>query len=184
MSSAFERRTLWLRRYGYVAACALVSLGLAALAWYLKGDYDQFETLHRQREKEGQEMLALLVGGSTLRQELEYVRGTTRRIDENLVTEANLAENLWYFYKLEEQTKVRLPELHQLNSPLGDKSPLYRRVPYTLRVTGTYDQVAAFLLALETGPRLVKIVTFNLTRTEPGGSALSLDIAIELLGKR
>ena len=129
-------------------------------------------------------MLALLVGGSTQRAELEVVRETTRRIEENLVVEANLAENLWYFYKLEEQTKARLPELHQLSSPTTDKSPLYRRVPYSLRIAGSYEQVAAFLLALETGPRLVKITGFNYARAEAVGSAMALDLNVELLGKK
>ena len=77
-----------------------------------------------------------------------------------------------------------MPELHQLNSPGTDKSPLYRRVPYTLRITGTYPQVASFLLALETGPRLVKISGFSYARADSAGSAMTLDLALELLGKK
>ena len=129
-------------------------------------------------------MLALLVGGSTQRAELETVRDATHRIEENLVVESNRAANLWYFYKLEEQTKARLPELHQINSPTTDKSPLYRRVPYTLRVTGLHEQVGTFLQGLETGPRLVKITGFNYARTDPTGATLALDLSIELLGKK
>lgn len=129
-------------------------------------------------------MLALLVGGSTQKQELEAVRAAIRRIEDNLVVEANLAENLLYFYKLEEQTKAKLPELHQLSSPNLDKSPIYRRVPYTLRVSGGFEQVSAFLLALETGPRLVKIITCGFARTDVSGSNIVLDLNLEVLGKR
>jgi hypothetical protein len=115
---------------------------------------------------------------------LADVRVITRRIDENLAVESNLAENLWYFYKIEEQTKVQLPELHQLTAAAAEKSTLYRRVGYSLRVTGAYDQVAAFLLAIETGPRLLRVTSFNLARTEASGRTVSLDLNVELLGKR
>ncbi|MSU66365.1 MAG: hypothetical protein EXS38_09755 [Opitutus sp.] len=129
-------------------------------------------------------MLSLLVGGSTQRQELAAAHEIARRLDENLVVEENLAENLWYFYRLEEQTKARLPELHQLSSSPTDASPLFKRVPYTLRATGNYEQVASFLLALETGPRLVNITSFNFARTGANRAGLALELSIELLGKK
>jgi Tfp pilus assembly protein PilO len=184
MSEALQNFWGLIRRWPYCVACAGLTIALGAGAWYLHGEIGELEVVHRDRAKEGEAMLSLLVGGSTLRQELATVREATRRIDENLVVEANLAENLWYFYKLEEQTKARLPELHQLSSPANDKSPLFRRVPYSLRISGTHEQVAAFLLALETGPRLVKITGFNFARVDPAGSALALDLSVELLGKR
>jgi Tfp pilus assembly protein PilO len=172
------------RRWPYCVVCLVLIVGSVAGWWFLRDRIAELQVAHAQRTKEGEAMLALLVGGSTQRAELEAVREATRRIDENLVVEANLAENLWYFYKLEEQTKARLPELHQLSSPTNDKSPLYRRVPYSLRIAGGYDQVAAFLLALETGPRLVKITSFNYARADPSGSAIALDLNVELLGRK
>jgi hypothetical protein len=78
--------------------------------------------------------------------------GVTRRIEDNLVVEDNLAENLWYFYKIEEQTKAHMLELRPLNTIISDSKALYRRIPFSLRVTGTYEQTAAFLYAIETGP--------------------------------
>ena len=173
-----------MRRYRYCAACVIVAIAALLGAWFLRGEIRIYQLTLSDRAKQGDETLSTLVGGSTTRQELAHVREATRRIEENLVVETNLAENLWYFYKLEEQTKVRLPELHQLSSPPNDKSPLYRRVPYTLRVTGTYEQVTSFLQALETGPRLLKITSFNFGRLDPQGATLSLDLGIELLGKR
>lgn len=172
----------FLRRYPYGAACAFVSLLLAGLIWHLRGSVADLDAVHRERAREGEAMLALLVGGSTQRQELALVRETVRRIEDNLLIETNLTENLWYFYKLEEQTKARLPGLHQLNSPPGDRSPLYKRIPYTVRVTGTYEQVGSFLLALETGPRLVAVTDFSYTSRD--GTNVSLDLSIELLGKK
>lgn len=174
-----------LRRYPYAAACVGLALACAGGVWFLREHNAGLQVELAERATKGEAMLLTLVGGSTLREELDYLRDAVRRIDENLVVEANLAENLWYFYKLEEQTKARLPELRQLNSPTSDKSTFYRRVPYTLRVTGFYDQVSAFLLALESGPRLVKIRNFGFSRNDAAsGGTITLDLSVELLGKR
>ncbi len=169
-----------LRRYPHAAACFLTTLLCAGGAWYLWGQVKAQEVTRQDRAKEGEAMLSLLVGGSTQRQELEHLADATRRMDENLVVESNLAENTWYFFKFEEQTKVRLGELHQLNSPITDTSPLFRRVPYTLRVSGTFNQVHAFIFAIETGPRLAKVTSFSLTR----GSTIVADLTLEVLGKK
>lgn len=184
MSGMLAKLMEFVRRWPYSVVCAVLTLGLGAGAIYLHLEIRNLETSLRSKSEEGEAMLAKLVGGSTLRQELNDIRMITRRMEENLVVETNLAENLWYFYKLEEQTKAQLPELHQVSSPSSDKSPQFRRVPYGLRVIGTYEQVAGFVLALETGPRLVKITTFAISRTDPSGASVSMDLNVELLGKR
>src|SRR5205085_11142970 len=126
-------------------------------------------------------MPARLVTDSTQRQELAAVHEATKRIDDNLLIEGNLAENYRYFYKIEEQAKARLPELHQLNSPPTDTSPIFRRVPYTLHVAGTYEQVSTFLLAIEPGPRLANVTGFNFARGR--GDAVTLELTVEMLGR-
>lgn len=184
MSGLLARLLDFVRRWPYSVTCGVLTVLLAGGAAYLHVEINRLESTLKSKSEEGETMLDKLVGSSTLRQELTEIRQVTRRIEENLVIETNLAVNLWYFYKLEEQTKAQLPELHQVSSPASDKSPHFRRVPYGLRVIGTYEHVAAFLLALETGPRLVKITTFSLSRTDPSGASVSLDLNVELLGKR
>jgi Tfp pilus assembly protein PilO len=170
-----------MRRYPLCAICAALTILAGGAAYYLRGQNAELEVMQKDRTKEGEAMLDLLVGGSTQRQELALVQEVAKRIEDNLVMEDNLAENLGYFYKLEEQTRVRLAELNPLSSPPGDTAPLFKRIPYTLRATGTYEQVAAFLQALETGPRLINITGFTYSRTATG---LSLDLSLELLGKK
>lgn len=185
MSGLLARILTGIRRWPYSVTCGVLTLLLTVLAaWYLPRLTRGLKTALRDQERDEATMSAKKKSGSLLRQELAGVRAITRRIDENLVVESNLAENLWYFYKIEEQTKAQLPELHQVSAPAADKSTLYRRVGYSLRVVGSYDQVAAFLLAIETGPRLLRITGFNLGRTDPAGRAVSLDLNVELLGKK
>ena len=184
MSASLGDIIEFVRRWPYCVACGVLTIALGAASWYLHGEIGRLELILRDRSKEGEEMLSQLVGGSTLRQELAEAKAIGKRIDDNLVIEDNLAENSAYFYKIEEQTRAHLPDFHQVSSPTTDKSPLFRRVPYGLRVTGTYEQVASFLLALETGPRLVKITNFTMARMDPAGLSVSLDLNIELLGKK
>ncbi len=172
------------RRYPYAVACLVLMGVLAAGAGFLWIQNNQLRVMQQERAQEGEAMLAMLVGGSVQREELAAARAVTRRIDENLVVERNLAENTWYFFKLEEQTKARLPELHQLSAPVADKSTLYKRIPYTLRVVGSHGEVAAFLRALETGPRLVNVTAFSCAKNDPSGATLTLDLSVDLLGKK
>jgi hypothetical protein len=169
-----------LRRYPYCAGCLILTIACAVSSWFLWDDVQEQQVVLEGRSKEGKAMLDTLVGGSTQRSELAAVREITHRIDDNLVGEA-LAENYWYFYKIEEGAKAHIGELHELNTPLTGNSALFRRVPYTLRVSGTFEQVGAFLLGLETGPRLVKITSCTFTRSP---TALSLDVNLEMLGKK
>ncbi len=184
MNSLLERFLTLVRRFPYCAACTVLIIALGGGSGYIAGQNEDLEIVRAGRAREGEAMLALLVGGSTQRQELATVREAARRIEENLVAESNLAENAFYFYKLEEQTKARLPELHPLTSPASETSLLYRRVPYTLRVAGTYAQVSAFLFAIETGPRIANITAFGFSRRDLGGSEILLDLSLELLGKK
>jgi hypothetical protein len=173
-----------LRRYPFAAGAILIMLGCGAGAYFLSDDIDTQEAARLDRAKEGEAMLELLVGGSTQRQELNAVRDATRRIEENLIIESDLAGNQWYFYKIEEQTKTRLLELHPQSSPTTDGTTLYKRVPYSLRVSGTFEQVSAYLLALETGPRLANITSFVYSRRDRDTPAVVLDLSLELLGKK
>lgn len=182
--AAPSRLFSFLRRHAFNAACAGASVVLLIAAWSLWQRQQALAAASHQRTREGEAMLATLVAGPTLRDELAQARDAVQRINANLVVEANLAENLWYFYQMEDQTKARLSDLRQL-SPSNLDSPLpYKLIPYSLRITGTYEQVAAFLQRLETGPRLVVIQSFNFSRRESGSPLIGLQLDIGLLGKK
>lgn len=193
MSPELSAIFVFLRRFLFASVCtALIGVGGVAI-WLLSQDVDEQELVRQDRAKEGEAMLDLLVGGTAQRQELGIVREAARRIDDNLVLESDLAGNNWYFYKLEEQTRSRLLENRQQSAASNDNSALFKRIPWTLRLVGTYDQVAGYLLALETGPRLVSVTAFSLSRNSLGlGMAsasstpgmLSLELSIELLGRK
>ena len=185
MKEFFANLGNFVRRWPYSVTCAVIALLAAGgSAYWQFFKVKQLEESLTRRSEEYVVMFTKQVGGKKLEQELADLRVRTKQIEDNLVVESNLAVNLWYFYNLEEQSKAQLPELHQVSSPASDKSAYFRRVPYGLRVLGTYEQVAAFLFSLETGPRLVKITSFNLARADAAGQTVTLDLNVELLGKK
>jgi Tfp pilus assembly protein PilO len=172
------------RRHPLSALCAGICLICAGVCWYIYGNMKWLELEHRQLSQDGDLAVASMISGPSVRQELAASREATRRIEDNLVVEDNLAENLWYFYKIEQQTKVHIAELRSQNSLISNSRAYYRRVPFTLRVTGTYEQTAAFLYAIETGPRLANITSLSFRRTDPASVTVILEINVELLGKK
>ncbi len=174
----------FLRRFPFASVCVLLTVVFGVGAWFLSQDVDEQELARQDRAKEGDAMLELLVGGTAQRQELAIVQEAARRIDENLIIETNQADNNWYFYKFEDMTKARLMEINQQSASGNDNSSLFKRIPWTLRVVGTYEQVTSYLLALETGPRLANVTAFSLSRNSATSGTLSLELNLELLGKK
>lgn len=173
------------RRWPYATACVIVTLLLGACAAFLGlSELPHRRASERVSSDERLTMEGKLAIRKKLKEEFAEISEKVGQIEANLVEEGNLADNLVYFYTLEERTKARLPELHQVSSPTTDKSTYYRRVPYGLRVAGSYDQVAGFLVGLETGKRLAKVASFNLARTDPTGRTVALDLNVELLGRK
>jgi len=173
-----------LRRHPLSVLCAIVCVVSALVSWYIYGNLKWLDLEHRQLGQDADLAVSTLISGPAIRQELAASREITRRIDDNLVVPDNLAENLWYFYKIEQQSKAHLVELHPLNLLTSDPKALYRRIPFSIRVTGTYEQTGAFLYLTETGPRLTNITALSFRRRESGSLATLLDMNVELLGKK
>jgi Pilus assembly protein, PilO len=172
------------RRHPLSALCASIVVLCALICWALNRDLTWLDIDHRQQLQDAELQLAAMISGPSVRQERLAALEVTRRVEDNLVVEDNLAENLWYFYKMEQQTKVHIAELLPVNSLVSDSRSLYRRVPFTIKVTGTYEQTAAFLHAIETGPRLSNITYLSYRRSDLANTSVILEMNVELLGKK
>jgi Tfp pilus assembly protein PilO len=173
-----------LRRHPLSVFCAFVCVGCALVSWYIHVNLKWLDFDHRQLGQDADLAVSTLVSGPAVRQELTATRDITRRMEDNLVVPDNLAENLWYFYKIEQQSKAHVLELHPLNAITSDSKSLYRRIPFEIRLSGTYEQTGAFLYLTETGPRLANITSLSFKRRDPGGLTTILEMNIELLGKK
>jgi Pilus assembly protein, PilO len=172
------------RRHPLSALCGTIVILCGVACWYIYGNMKWLDIEHKQVIQDGDLDLASMISGPSVKQERLAALEVAHRIEDNLVIEDNLAENLWYFYKIEQQSKAHIAELRPVNSVISSSRAYYRRVPFSVRVTGTYDQVGAFLYAIETGPRLSNITSLTMRRAEPGGVQVILEFDVELLGKK
>lgn len=172
-----------LKRHLFSIIGAGLSVALLVAAVLLWLDQHKLEQRLQTLTAQGEEVLTAVAAEPALRETLNQLRKANDRIAANLVAEPNLAENLWYFYNLEKSAQVRLRDLSQLSSQTAPGPALYRLIPYSLRITGTFTQVMDFLQRLETGPKLAKVRNFSLNRVDAEGLNVALQIDVVLLGK-
>lgn len=183
MTRRFQNLWPLARQYPFCGICAvlIVVFAIGSLVLWLR--MHSLAKLQHARQAEGEAVQATLISAPQLRQELAFVRQTMQRITENLASEENLADNTNYFYNMEETSKARVEDLRNFNIPPPDTGIPYKRIPFGVRVTGSFTQVASFVHAIETGPRLSAITYFGF-RKRPGTSLVVADLNVDLLGKR
>jgi Tfp pilus assembly protein PilO len=172
------------RRHPLSVMCASVCIVCVATCWLISRDLKWLDLEHKQSLQDAELAQSTLISGPSVKQERLAALSITRQIEENLVVEDNLAENLQYFYKIEDRTHAHVMELKPLNALMADTRALYRRIPFSVRVTGTYEQAVAFLYGVETGPRLANIASVTVRRRDPASMMLILDLNVELLGRK
>ncbi|MDB6126888.1 MAG: hypothetical protein JWM35_784 [Verrucomicrobia bacterium] len=172
-----------MRRNLFRAVCTIVSLVLIVLIWVLRLDVHTWEVQNREHTQENQAMLSTLVSGPLVKQELARAQEIVQRIDGNLVVESKLEENFSYFYRLKRETGAEIIFLKQ-NPAESPSDGDYKVIPFTLQLAGTYEQLAAFVLSIETGPKLAQVKLFSFHRREGGSNNLALSIDVKLLARR
>lgn len=172
------------RRNLFSSICTVLSVLLLAGLWILKEDVHSLEIVNRERSQEGAAMDSTLVTGPLIKTELARAQDIVQRIEGNLVIDKNLADNLWYFYKIHPDSKEILVGLRALNAdPVADDLD-YKLVPFSLQLSGTYQQVASYILQLETGPRLALIKSFSFRRKGIRTPELTVNLEVRILGKK
>jgi len=182
----FERLRELLRYLGQHAFSAIAT-GLAVVSLVFAGFWrrgiDVLRETHSIRNQEYNLMLDATSFGPLLRQELTAVREYTYAIESNLVDEDELADNDDYFRRMQIDSGVIMDNLQQLSSPRPAPSAVFRTVPFTLQVSGTYAQALDFLYRVETGPRLAGITSLSMQRLRTGEADITLQLDVNLLGK-
>ena len=172
------------RRQPFVCVCIGICLISLGGIWWVARQIESYEAELDRLTNQGTEVLNLVATRGVMESELELVQAAVRRTEDNLVIEDNLAENLWYFYSVEGRTQTRLTELRQLDVPNPGKDDTYLRVPYELSAGGDFVGISELLRQLEIGPRLMRVKDFSIRREANGDELLSLDLSIELLGRK
>ncbi len=181
MNSAIQQLLNAVRRAPFLVACFTLFVLLSVGNYFLWQRQQAITAQYDEVRRNGEAMFSALSGHNRLIAQLATVDEALKQIDENLIAETDLAENQGYFYQLETLSRVRLTQLNQLSAQPADDSP-YKAIPFSLRATGTYAQLIDFLRELESGPRQLRIKSFDFSRGDAKVDNLVLGLTVELLG--
>jgi Tfp pilus assembly protein PilO len=91
--------------------------------------------------------------------------------------------NLGYFYRLEKPARVRLVRLNQLASPPSPDRKIFKSVPFSMQITGSYRNTLSFVRALETGSRILRIRSCSFERSASDANEFVVDLTVDALAK-
>jgi Tfp pilus assembly protein PilO len=180
MNEGLQQLINAIKRNPFLFFCLVVFVGLSVADYFLWQRQKAITSRHEEVRRSGESMFAALSSHSRMVGELNTVDDALKQIDDNLIVEADLAENQGYFFQLETLSRVHLTQLNQLSSQPSEDRP-YKAVPFSMRATGTYPQLISFLRELEGGPRQLRIRNFDFSRSDAKSNALTLGLTVELL---
>lgn len=195
MNARLQQFLDFTRQNPLIVASLSVIVLMGSASYFLWHRQHALTANHEELRRNGEDMMQSLTGQARITAETAAVTEALDFIDRNLINEADLAENLGYFYQIEAAARIRFSQLSQLSSQPQPPESLFKPVPFALRATGTYRQIMRLLHELETGPRQLRIRTYSLTQSEgdaapaslEGGAAASdlitLELSVDLLAR-
>lgn len=183
MSTLIQQFLSFTRRFPLVVASLVVFVTLGVGNYFLWDRQKLLTKQHEEARSKGEAVLQSLTTHPRISAELATVKEALSQIENNLIVESDLSENYGYFYQIETLSHIRLT-VNQLSSVAAAEGNPYRAVPFSLRVVGSFSQIIILIHELETGPRLLRIKSCTMTRTDPKTNALTMDLTVELLASR
>lgn len=181
---AFLQRFLSIARRNPVLVLSIATILLSGTAsWFLWREQQKLTGEHDQVQRSGEAMLLSLTSHARVSTEITKVTEALNYIDAHLINEADLAQNLGYFYEIEAVSRIKFTQVSQMSSQPQAADKPFLSVPFSLRTTGTYRQLLRVLRELENGPRLLRVQTFNLSAEDGDPEKLTLDLNVELLAR-
>lgn len=183
MNRRLRQLRTFIRQYPFSGICTALSVFFLVGTLVLSLQVNSLSKSQIERQTEVDAVVANLISTTQLQQELAFARQTMERVEAALVNLQNLPENMIYFESLQDTTGATVEEVRPYSAlPVGAAAG-YKRVPFNLKVSGTFPQVLAFLRAVESGPRLAAITHFSFKK-RAGGSVVSVDLSVDLLGRK
>jgi Tfp pilus assembly protein PilO len=199
MNAALQQFLTFARRNPIMVASISIIVLMGSASYFLWQRQQDLTGQHDEIRRNGEDILSSLTSHVRITQEIASVTDALNFIDHNLVNEADLAENLGYFYQIETASRLRFSQVNQLSSQPQPPGSAFKPVPFMLRATGTFRQIIRLVHELESGPRLLRIRTFTVSTSEgaaeapragpgPGGAVseptdlVTIELNVELLG--
>lgn len=182
----------FLKRHAFAAVCCALAIAMA-VTYFIRVDLlEQARAETELLQKEAENMKRNLRNATGLKEHLADLNVLLSVVDARLVRPEDLASNLQYFYRLESETGAKILLLRQLTGTGAEAAAttkvLYRPIPYSLIVEGSFPQVMAFLTRLERGAHFNRTRVFTAQRgaVDSGQGIRSgtvvVNLNIELMG--
>ena len=183
MNAFLQQFLAYARRNPVMVGSLSIIVLMGSASYFLWQRQQDLTGQHDEIRRSGEDILQSLTSQSRITAEIATVTEALNFIDHNLVNEADLAENLGYFYQIETASRIRFSQLNQLSSQPPPPGSAYKPVPFSLRATGTYRQIIRLVHELESGPRLLRIRTYTFSASEGEADIVNMDMTVELLGQ-
>lgn len=184
MKAWFQQFMDFARRNPLIVASLSVIVLIGGASYFLWQRQRELTVTREEIRNNGEDMLQALSTQPRITAESATVTEALNFIDRNLLNEADLAENLGYFYQIETAARIRFSQLNQLSSQPPPPDSQFRLVPFSLKATGTYRQVMRLLHELETGPRQLRIRNYTFAQAGgPEDDSVTMDLSVDLLAR-
>lgn len=165
-----------------ITTCVVLTLLLAVANYFLWQSRLEASMRHVNVRQKGEFMVKALENRPVIDADLEVLQEGIARIEDTLLDEVSMEVNLGYFYRLEKLTRVRLTRLNQLGSTPAPAGSPFKAVPFSMQLSGSYRNNMAFLRALETGPRILRIRNCSFEHGA-GANEFFVDLTVEVIAK-
>lgn len=176
-----------IKKNAVFVVCLLVGIGIA-VTWYLRSDLlPDAEKQLADKSKQGELIQANIDDSHQLKDQYAAIVDANQAISNRMIHLGQLAENLQYFYRLENETGAKLtgdPRPLPLATPTKNApKTTYTPMGFNIVFQGTYPQLLDLLRRLENGEHYCRVIACNLRPFgEARSSALTMQLSIELLG--
>lgn len=171
-----------------LGAIGLLVCVLCGVAIYFRSSaIEEAQSRFEEKDTESQKITTNVRNMSGLEEQTNQLQAAAKDLESRIIRESQLANNRQIFYRLENETGVKLVDVRQNPVPpmrAGATRATYFGVPFAVNVQGTYPQVMAFLRRLESGQQLCRFGNITVSKASGGTTAdtISANISLDLLG--
>jgi hypothetical protein len=160
---------------------------MAVIAYFREDSLTEAVDQNTAMEQESKTIENNIIFGRDLDGNLKRLRDEQKNLASALIDPTNIIENQQYFYGFEHINGLHIIDPTQMHTD-KDKADTMSTTTFTMQATGAWEALTTFLYELETGPHLVRVSKFDLSKyNQPGQDAppnqMSATVEVQVLGK-
>jgi len=165
--------------------CGVLSLLLVAGLYFRSAAIPAAEEEFAQKVAEAERLATNIKYADKLKEHLDALVAANKVIDAQIIRASQVGTNTQYFYKLENDTGVKLVDFRPLvgAAPAKGAKSAFTPVAFNVSAQGSLPQILDFLRLLEGGTRYSRVLTASVSGTVTNRKVpLTLSLTVELLG--